>query len=596
MFYFYKSLNIVWRQEKKWLIVSIFNSIVLGLIPVTTVWVLQKLVNSVMDFILPNSGNYLLVLAWLSMQLILSTLSNAIREYQNYIDRKTEENLEISFQERVLTKVTSVPIIFFDSPDFYNKIERSSRNLGGKFLNPIKSTFNIFRDLITFITIFSYLFSIHWLLAILSIIVAVPIFLIQSKLGLEQYLQFFYQTPISREVQYIKYMLKDRNTAKEIRLFGVGDYFISKWKSKSVKILAQSLKLLRKGQYYSVAGEGITALFYLISAILMVYLIQNNSLTVGEFVAIGQAIQSTQTSINNIARGLGKFKEYNGYIKDYYDFIDYKMLNELPAGTEKFPHPLLTGISFKNVTFSYLNNSVTVLKNINLHIKSGEKVAIVGENGSGKSTFVKCLSGLYPVTNGEIYFDDKKINSIDKNELFKNITVVFQDFIKYPYTVKENIRLGDINKNEDTIEFVGREANVNSFVDKFPNRYDTFLGKILEDGEDLSGGQWQKLALARALFKEGEIYILDEPTAALDPLSELEIFEKFEFITKSKTSFFISHRIASTKFADRILVFKEGEIIENGSHKELMELKGEYYKLYEAQSKWYSTSELVTNI
>ncbi|MBQ0139757.1 MAG: ATP-binding cassette domain-containing protein, partial [Kurthia sp.] len=165
-----------------------------------------------------------------------------------------------------------------------------------------------------------------------------------------------------------------------------------------------------------------------------------------------------------------------------------------------------------------------------------------------------------------------------------------------PYTVKENIRLGDINKNEDTIEFVGREANVNSFVDKFPNRYDTFLGKILEDGEDLSGGQWQKLALARALFKEGEIYILDEPTAALDPLSELEIFEKFEFITKSKTSFFISHRIASTKFADRILVFKEGEIIENGSHKELMELKGEYYKLYEAQSKWYSTSELVTNI
>ena len=316
-------------------------------------------------------------------------------------------------------------------------------------------------------------------------------------------------------------------------------------------------------------------------------------MTVGEFVAVGQAVQNTQSSINSIAKRFGAFKEEVFYIKDYFEFMNYYHQDDSSSQRlESFPTPLKVGITFENVSFNYVNSDVKILKDISLHINPGKKIAIVGENGSGKTTFVKCLSGLYPLSEGHIFFDNNEIKSIKESELFSNITVVFQDFIKYPYTVKENIRLGNIFRNDNLdniVEAVSKEAGVHDFVNKFPNGYETYLGRIFEDGEDISGGQWQRIALARSLFKDGEIFILDEPTAALDPIAELDVFEKFDLLTKNKTTFFISHRMASAKIADLILVFKKGEIVETGTHEELMRLEGEYYTLFNMQAKWYNS-------
>ncbi|MFK5710808.1 ABC transporter ATP-binding protein [Lysinibacillus boronitolerans] len=592
MIYAFKALKITWKQQRLWLILSLINSLVLGLIPITTVWVLQKVINSVVLLIQTSSTDYIIPLTWLIIQFLLTLANSVLQEFQLYIDRKAEEKLEISLQEQVLKKVVSVSAFYFDVPDFYNRLDRVKGNLGGRFLNPIRGMIVILKEAITVVTIFSYLFSIHWSLSTLSLLAAIPILIIQRKMGLKQYFLVFHNTPLSREIQYIQFMLRDRSTSKEIRLFKLGEYFITKWKTKSNELLNKTLKLLRKAQIYAVGGEGISAFFYLLAALIIILLIQNHSLTIGEFVAVGQAVQNTQSSINSIAKRFGAFKEEIFYIKDYFELVDYYHENDNNVqGIESFPKTLKLGITLKDVSFNYINSDKEVLKNISLHVNPGEKIAIVGENGSGKTTFVKCLSGLYPLAKGQIFFDNIEIKSIKEHELFNNITVVFQDFIKYPYTIKENIHLGNISRSENlnSIVEVSKKAGVHDFVTKFEKGYETYLGRILEDGEDISGGQWQRIALARSLFKNGEIFILDEPTAALDPIAELEVFEKFDLLTKNKTTFFISHRMASAKIADRILVFKEGEIVETGSHEELMRLKGEYYSLFNMQAKWYNS-------
>lgn len=569
------------------------NSILLGLVPISTVWVLQKVINSVMVLIEKSSTDYLIPLTWLILQFSLSLINSIIQEFQIYIDRKAEERLEITLQQLVLQKVISVPIFYFDLPDFYNKLNRISANLGGRFLNPIRGLITILKGTITVISLFIYLYSIHWSLSTMSLLAAFPILLIQRKLGLKQYLLAFHNTPIFREIQYLQFMMRDRNTSKEIRLFMLGEYFISKWLNKSKQMLSKTLLLMRKGQIYAIVGEGISAFFYLLAALVIILLIQNQSLTVGEFVAVGQAVQNTQSSFNGIAKRLGAFKEEALRISDYFLFTNFTHADDnKPKGIKSFPK-LREGITFKNVSYKYINSDVQILNNICLHVKPGQKVAIVGENGSGKTTFVKCLSGLYPLTKGEIYFDDTEICSIQDTEIYSNISVVFQDFIKYPYTVKENIFFGNINKDLEMseIEEVAKKAGVHDFTSKFPNGYETFLGRIFKEGEDISGGQWQRIALARSLFKNGQIFILDEPTASLDPIAELEVFERFEHLTKDKTTFFISHRMASAKIADIILVFKKGEIVESGKHDYLMEVKGEYFNLYNKQAKWYTTDQ-----
>lgn len=589
MTYLYKSFSLAWKKEKLWLIITILNSILTGFIPLVSVWILENLVTSITILIQNNSANYLEPLFWLLIQFLITVFSAISEKYQEFIDRKAEEKLELSLQQNVLIKTTSVPITYFDLPDFYNKLSRVNGYLGGKFLNPLKSIMAITRDSITLISLISYLLSIHWSLSLISLLAALPILLIQTKFGKKQYWLFFFQTPINKELEYIKFILRERNFAKEIRIFSLGFYFIREWTKKYEGNLKELLKLLKRRQIASVSSDILSAAFYLFACFIIINLIRTKLLTIGVFIAVGQAFQRAQSAVNSISRQFASLNEQSLYIQDYFNFIDFKDPN-IPElkGEEFFPSPLKKGIFLENVSFSYINGNRQILKDLSLHISPGEKIAIVGENGSGKTTFVKCLMGLYPVSKGKIYFDDIELNEISQQDLFRYITVIFQDFIKYGYTVRENISFGDIsNDNLDEIKKVAEKAGIHEFVNQLENGYNTYLGKAIHEGVDLSGGQWQKIALARALFRKGEIFILDEPTASLDPQAELDVFKKFETLTKDKTTLFISHRMASAKIADRIIVFKDGNIVEIGTHDELMAIQEEYYRLYTIQSELF---------
>lgn len=293
-----------------------------------------------------------------------------------------------------------------------------------------------------------------------------------------------------------------------------------------------------------------------------------------------------QNSVNSITTNISNIFENGLYLKEYFSFIEEKHILADDTSLMKFPNSIKKGITVNHLTFNYNQNSQPVLNDITLNVNVGEKIAIVGENGSGKSTLVKCLLGIYPISQGEILIDDVPINNFSQDELNNNISILFQDFIKYPYTVSENIGFGQISqiKNSELIKEVAKRTGADLFIDNLKMKYDTYLTQILYEGEDLSGGEWQKLALSRSIMRNSQILILDEPTSAMDPRSESDFYKNFREICNDKTTIFISHKLISLDFADRIIVMKSGNIIESGSLSELLEKNGEFKKLYSLQA------------
>ncbi|HHP1091135.1 ABC transporter ATP-binding protein [Bacillus thuringiensis] len=326
---------------------------------------------------------------------------------------------------------------------------------------------------------------------------------------------------------------------------------------------------------------------------LLVFQIKQGKLTVGDYVALMSAIITIQSTLGSIGMNVGKIFEINLYVKNLFEFLQLKNPLQNKEKTLSFPESDFSKIEVKNLSFNYPNQNQTTLKNINFTIKRGERIAIVGENGAGKTTLTNCLLGLYIPSNGGIYFDNININNIKISSLRKNISAVFQDFVKYHYTIRENVGFGnleDLHNNEKIYSGL-HQVNLDSLINKFPLGIDAILGKEFKNGQDLSGGQWQRIAIARAFLSEAEILILDEPTSAIDPKAELEIFNCFQNLAQGKTAFMISHRLGPARLADKILVLKEGILVEQGTHEDLMKLNGEYTRMYNAQANMYKENE-----
>lgn len=586
-----KALHLVWMRCKGWLIGSVLISIVLGLNPIAILWVSKELINAVADLIMKNADNQLLMMQLLAIQFLLFLLASVLKGLQILLNSQAEIQLDHELQKRVSSKATTVPLAYFDIPDFYNHMSRVTRGMGNRFLGPIKSLMEIGKESISIVSFLIYLFTVHWSLVVLSLLAAIPIFVMQSKFGQQRFGLMVKLSPLARETFYFGNLMQDRQTAKEVRLFGLGFHLMRRWSELFWQNAGHQIKLLRRQQTVTVGLDAVTALFYLASAGIIVWLTGRQTIRVGDFVAIGQAVQGTQQAVNVIAMQMARLYEQSLYIHDFFRFLEFEEPSlTQKQGTKPFPMPLVEGISVENVSFRYHGAQEDTLKRVSCTIRPGEKVAIVGENGSGKTTLVKCLMGLYGVQEGQICVEGLTLAEIDPQEMYRHITVIFQDFTRYQISARDNIAFGHIEEagDQERLKAAARQSGAEAFVHRLPQGYDTYLGRYLHEGVDLSGGQWQKIALARALFRDAEIVILDEPTAALDPEAELDVFRQFDLLTRNKTAIFISHRMSAARMADRILVMKNGELIESGSHDELISLDGEYAKMYRMQAQWYA--------
>lgn len=586
------AIKFVWIYDKNWIFFSLLISVVFGFTPFASIWITKNMIDAISELIQGDTDKSLyFIFSLITLQFLLHVAVSVISKVQEYLNNKAESTLNYILKRKILEKSGQVPLVYFDDPSFHDHLFRARGDQGSRFLAPIRKILTIFENTISVISLLLYLFSVHWLLVVFCLVALIPLLLIKLKIGQGRFNFYRDHSHMTREIRYYESLFEDREKAKELRLFQLVHHFINQWSEKYLKNRALRLLLLKKQQIQNVGADAVSAFVFVATAGVIVWLIRLTKITVGDFIAITQAVQITQNGINQIATSLAEIHEEKLFIKDYYDFIGYEH-PYIPKDKSdlSITYSLKKGISFNHVSFSYLNSDTRTLDNITFSIRPGEKVAIVGENGSGKTTLVKCLLGLYKVTSGSIIYDDIDINYIDKESLHRKITVLFQDFIQYPFSVKENIGLGkveDIN-NTDKIMAIGMLTEVDKIVEKFGGDYDTKLGKLLYDGEDLSGGQWQRIALARALFRDGEIVIFDEPTASMDPYAEIKLFQDFSLLTKDKTTIFVTHRMASAKIADRILVMKHGKIVEMGNHQELMNLKQEYYRMYVAQLQWYS--------
>lgn len=564
--------------------------IVSGLIPVALIWLTQKLINEVVGLFTKESI-YSGVIFLFCLQIGIILFSYFLQFLTTINEKKVNIVIGRKVNISIFEKISNISFINFEKPSIYNKIQRLSSNQSS-ILNVVEESSSLIRDLITVSSILFYLIMQHWAFILILVVGILPLFIIEMTYGNKRFEMVKFLTPYGRLESYIAGLLNSRNSLKEIKLFGTGHYLIKKWEENYNLFAQKELSLLKKQGILTLIAQFLLITTYALSGVLVLILISSGKLLVGSFVSVLQAVQSIQESLGSISRSIAKIYESSLFIEEYIEFMEIDETNEPHNGS------IIKGIQtirIKDLTFTYPDQFQPAIQNISIDIPLGKKIAIIGENGSGKTTLTKCISALYEVSNGMITVNGTDINNINQNSFQKRVSVLFQDYEKYNFSVKENIGFGNINniENVEEIQLAAIRTGIHSKVTKFTNQYETILGRLFDGGVELSGGQWQKLALSRALFRETDLIILDEPTSSLDPLSEIEILKQLFHQTPNKSIIFITHRLGTAYLADEIIVMKNGEVMERGSHSDLLSLRGQYFEMYTSQSQLYEKEGLV---
>ena len=520
---------------------------------------------------------------------ILMVTSVIIEIISAYFNRLIYARVGNHMMDQMLGKIASIRYEYMDTPEVYNKLEWVSRELPNRISQVIYGTMGLISSLITLFSVGALAFTEDWRIATIIIVGSIPACIFMRLQNEEGYIYAQWEAPEWRQQWYVYALFTGRESVREMRVGQYSEYLMDKWAEVSLKLRNHRYKYIRKYYFFNLLSNifGYSTIGIGLWMISRQILDPAADVGVGSFVLIYGVATTLQSTMKSLFSRVIDVATTGKYVKDYYDLLQYDS-EELTGVND--PIPRNAEITFENVSFHYPNTYRWVLKDISVTIKPGEKIAIVGENGSGKSTFVALLCGLYRPQKGRITVAGKDLSE-SLGLMRRGTSYVFQDFGRYQLKVSDNIRIGNMYREltDSEIRTAAIRADADLFIQKMEQKYDTFLG-TLEDGHtDLSGGQWQKLAFARAISKsEARVMVLDEQTAALDPISEAKFYHDFKELTGDRTAIMISHRLGATKLADRILVFHEGRIVEEGTHDELMRQSGLYAQMYHAQAQWYT--------
>lgn len=488
----------------------------------------------------------------------------------------------------ILEKALTLELAHFENAEYYDKLVRARREASSRPLSLVIKTFDLFRDIIALITIGIWLFQFSPYAVLLLAVAGVPAFIAEAKFSGEAF-RIHRRRSAERRMQiYLEMVLTREDGVKEVKLLQLGKMFLQRYVDIFLNIYIEDRSLvLRRGIWGYILGLIASAAFYFAYGWVGFAAIAG-AITIGQMTMYIAQFRLGQNSVTNSLTSINGMYEDNLYLSNLTEFLSHKVPEQTGKGIAG-PNPD-DGINFENVSFFYPGSQTPALKNINLHISPGESLAIVGENGSGKTTLIKLLTRLYAPTEGRILVDGLDLQEWDTNAIREKIGVIFQDFARYQLIVGENIGIGDVDNIDDgnQIEEAARKGMADEFVRDLPLDYQTQLGTWFKDGKELSGGQWQKIALSRAFMRsKADILILDEPTAAIDARAEAEIFEHFNDLTDNRISIIISHRFSTVRRADHIIVLEKAEVLEQGSHQQLLEMDGQYATLFNLQAKGY---------
>ena len=572
-----RSLKDIRRIAPRSLIMQVICMMLQSVLVAVNTWLVSVFLNHVYTKDLKTSMIYLGVIWGV---FVASEVSNSVfYACMVKIDSKVGMQLGIELGE----KGGRLSLIQYEDVEINNRLKRAQDCIEhGRFSDLSLSVFNILAEVLKVGSTLFILARFSPLLALVSLLSVVPYFVVRLIRGKEFYELKKYQAAGERRRNYLYDLFGDKRVVKELRIFGIESYIEEKL-YQTRDAMNQELWDFKKRDICSfLLCEILCKCGYVLSIIIAILLLLNHRLDFGMLAASLVAFTSFQLAAKYFLISLGRIPECAAFVRDYYDFID---IDEDVHGTEKF-EPNFDKINVKNVCFAYPNTDHLTISDISFDIKKNESIAIVGNNGSGKTTLVKLLTDLYKVQEGEILYGTQNIKDLETKEFYQNVSIVSQDFVKYEMTLQENIGISDWKQmgNTDKIQELLKQMDLPELSEV--DALNTLLGSEF-DGRDLSIGQWQKLAIARGMFKESSMIVLDEPTAALDPIMETTILKMFLQIAKEKTAIIVSHRIGICREVDKIIVMKKGKVVEIGNHDELLAKKGEYYQLYKMQQKWY---------
>ena len=586
--YIYK---LVWDARPALMFILAFMAVFNGVQSIIGAYISKMLLDGLQLAVQGQLESFQTLGLLLLLQILFQLAVTIINSVSNIVTRLSNELLTNSIKLKIMNKAKTIDMAKFDLPEFYSQLENANREAGNRPIQVLQASFSIVSTLISLIGFIAVLGSRLWYAPLLIIATTLPSAIITYCYRRKMFSYVRRRSKDRREMDYYSGLLVDKDLVKEVKLFDLSETFIGKYK--------QIFSNYFKGLKTLIVAEGVWGIVIAILSSIVnggIFLsiaksVFDGKMSIGDYSLYTNALFSISTNVSTLISTSASIYEGTLFIDNMIAFMEVEpQLVPSIKNPRKVQHHAQHTIEFKNVSFCYPGTNRYVLKKINLTLRPGETVVLVGLNGAGKTTLLKLLTRLYDPTEGTILLDGYDIREYDVKDLYSMFGIIFQDFGKYAFTVQENIGFGESKRMTDTdaIKEAAQKSSADEFIQKLKKGYQTPLMRIFEDnGLELSIGQWQKLAVARAFFRNSDIIILDEPTASLDPLAEQEIFTQFETLSKGKTTIFVSHRLSSATIASKIVVLEYGEIIEIGTHKELMQKNGKYAQLFQTQAHRY---------
>lgn len=587
-----RAIELVWSTSHALTVALAALTLIAGLLPAGIAWVGAHIVDAVVtaaQLVRAGETPHLTPVFWLvALEGLLVTAMAAAQRGISFCQSLLRAQLGQRVNEMILDKALTLDLVHFEDSEFYDKLTRARREASSRPLSLVNRTFGLAQNLIALASYAALLISFSpWAMLIL-LLAGLPAFIAEAKFSGDAFTLFRWRSPETRMQLYLETVLAREDSAKEVRLFGLGPLLLDRYRSIFHKLYKADRALTLRRDSWGLGLGLIGTLTLYVAYAWIAFTTVMGRITLGQMTMYFMVFRQGQSAVSAILSSVGGMYEDNLYLSTLYEYLETP--TRLPSGTATKGTEATDGIRFEHVTFTYPGASTPALHDINLHIRPGESLALVGQNGSGKTTLIKLLTRLYAPDSGRILLDGVDLVEWDETTLRRRIGVIFQDFARYQMRVGENIGAGDVSHFEDATRW--REASEKGmaaeFIESLPAGYDTQLGKWFNDGRELSGGQWQKIALARAFMRTGaDILVLDEPTAAMDAEAEATIFEHFRALSKNRIVILISHRFSTVRMADQIIVIQDGRIIEHGNHAQLVGQQGHYAHLFALQAKGY---------
>jgi ATP-binding cassette subfamily B protein len=581
--------RLVWQVSPGMFSANVILRVIRAAIPVTMLYIGKLIIDEVVRLTQSNAEPDLnMLIIYIGLEFLLAILSDAINRATVLLDSLLGDKFANESSVRLMQHAGTLDLAQFEDADFYDKLERARRQTVRR-TNLMTQVLGQFQSIITIGFLAGALVAFNPWLIVLILVAVVPAFLGESHFNERSYSLNNQWTPERRELDYFRYIGASDETAKEVKIFGLSDFLVNHFSTIADKYYLANRKIAIARARWGSVFAAIGSAGYYGAYVMIVLQTVNGQLSIGDLTFLAGSFARLRNLLENVLNQFSSMAEGALYLQDFFDFFEMK---PLIAGDEKLkqvPQPISQGFTFEGVGFKYPNTNIWAVRGLSFHLQAGEKLALVGENGAGKTTIIKLLTRLYDPTEGRILLDGHDLREYNPVQLREAIGVIFQDFVRYQMNASTNIAVGKIEERENRtkIDDAAFRGMADQVIGKLPNGYEQMIGRRFAEGVNLSGGEWQKIAISRAYMRDAQLLVLDEPTAALDARAEYEVFRRFADLTEGKSAVLISHRFSTVRMADRILVLENGQLLEIGTHEELLMQGGKYAELFDLQAQGY---------